>query len=59
MWIHEIELHRAMLRLDYLDTIRAAWRLLIKFPRLKYLAALAASILGPSVMIRIRARSGA
>lgn len=56
MWIHEIELHRAMLRLDYLETIRSAWHLLIKFPSIKYIAALAASFLGPKTMIRIRSR---
>ena len=59
MWIHEIELHRAMLRLGYLETIRSAWRLLIKFPSIKYGAALAASFLGPKTMIRIRSRRAA
>lgn len=59
MWIHEIELHRAMLRLNYVATIKSAWRLLIKFPRIKYVAALAVSFLGPKAMIRIRARRSA
>ena len=59
MWIHEIELHRAMLRLAYLETIMSAGRLLIKFPRIKYVAALVASLLGPKTMIRIRSRRSA
>lgn len=56
MWIHEIELQRAMLRLDYFGTIQLAWRLLFTFPRFKYAAALVASLWGPKTMIRIRSR---
>lgn len=59
MWIHEVELQRAMLRLGYLETIKSSWLLLIKFPRFKYMAALAASLLGPKTMIRIRSRRSA
>jgi glycosyltransferase involved in cell wall biosynthesis len=59
MWIHEVELQREILRLDYLGTLKSSLRLLQKFPRLKYLMAFLASLLGPKTVIYIRARMSA
>lgn len=54
-WVNEIVLHRAILRLEYAATMRAAMLLLVRFKRIKYAAALISSIFGPKFIIKLRA----
>lgn len=55
-WIREIELHRALLRLDRGQTLRKAWQLAFFAPSLKTTAAALLSLLGPRVILRLRAK---
>lgn len=55
-WIREIELHRALLRLDRGQTLRKAWGLVFFSPDLKTAAAALLSLLGPSFILRLRAK---
>lgn len=54
-WIHEIVLHRAILRLEYFATLQAAAGLLFRFSKAKYMAALVSAIFGPKFIIWLRA----
>jgi glycosyltransferase involved in cell wall biosynthesis len=55
-WMHEIVLVRAILKLEWLQAMKLALALLLRFRRMKHAAALAASLFGPRTMIRLRAR---
>jgi glycosyltransferase involved in cell wall biosynthesis len=55
-WMHEIVLFRAILKLERLEVMKLSLALLLRFRRLKHAAALAASLLGPKTIIRLRAR---
>jgi len=55
-WIREIELHRALLRLDRGQTLVKAWQLATFSPSIKTAAAALLSILGPRTILRLRAK---
>jgi glycosyltransferase involved in cell wall biosynthesis len=55
-WIHEMVLHRAILKLEHIGVMKVSLALLLRFRRMRYAAAVIASILGPKVIIRLRAR---
>jgi glycosyltransferase involved in cell wall biosynthesis len=55
-WMHEIVLLRAILKLEWLQVMKLALALLLRFWRLKHAAVLAASVFGPRAIIRLRAR---
>jgi glycosyltransferase involved in cell wall biosynthesis len=55
-WVHEIVLFRAILKLEWFRVVKLSLALLLRFRRLKYAAAVAASLLGPRAIIRLRAR---
>lgn len=57
-WIREIELHRALLRLDRRQTLLKAWQLAIFAPSLKTAVAALLSLLGPRLILRLRAKLG-
>jgi glycosyltransferase involved in cell wall biosynthesis len=55
-WMLEIVLFRAILKLQRIEVTRLSLALLLRFRRIKYAAAVAASLLGPRAIIRLRAR---
>jgi glycosyltransferase involved in cell wall biosynthesis len=55
-WTHEVNLFRAILKLERLQVMKLALALLLRFGRMKHAAVLAASLLGPRAIIRLRAR---
>jgi glycosyltransferase involved in cell wall biosynthesis len=55
-WIHEMVLHRAILKLEHISVMKVSLALLLRFRRIRYAAAVIASILGPKLIIRLRAR---
>lgn len=57
-WTREIELHRALLRLDRGQTLRTAWQLAMFAPSFKTAAAALLSLLGPKLILRLRAKLG-
>lgn len=55
-WIREIELHRALLRLDQRQTLHKAWELACFSPGLKTAAVALLAILGPRIILRLRSK---
>jgi GT2 family glycosyltransferase len=55
-WIHEMVLHRAILKLEHISVMKASLAMLLRFRRMRYAVAVIASLLGPRAIIRLRAR---
>jgi glycosyltransferase involved in cell wall biosynthesis len=55
-WAGEIDLLRAILKLERWRVVQLSLAMLLRFRRLKHAAALAASLFGPRTVIRLRAR---
>jgi glycosyltransferase involved in cell wall biosynthesis len=58
-WVHEMVLHRAILKLEHMRVMKLSLALLWRFRRMRYAAAAVAALLGPRVIIRLRARARA